>query len=302
MNINKGDWTAHNIYLGEGAYTINKKLNYDTLKLRRVVQIISDLTGGHFDSLRILDLGSLEGLYTIELGLSGVREAVGIEGRDANLEKGEFSKDTLQIKNISFLKDDVRNLSEEKYGRFDIILCLGLLYHLDGASAFHLLAKMYDMCDKFLVIDTHIALKNDEKLEYRGVRYFGTYTKEFKKGISREKKLKRVWNALDNEKSFLFSKKSLLRALNIIGFTSIYECQVPFEYIKPEDRLTLIAIKGKKAKLKTYPPLNSLSEEDIRKAILATRPRSGPVSILKIGGRAIIDLTKLILFRYNKED
>lgn len=259
-----GPWTSHNIKLGDGIYTVNENLNYDTLKLRRVMQIIKDISSEEMGSLRVLDLGSNEGLYTIELGLQGVKSAVGVEGREANLKKAEFVKDVLKLNNIQFFQDDVRNLSQQKYGRFDVVLCLGLLYHLDACDTLRLIEKIYAMCEKALIIDTNISLENTDKITYGEEVYFGHYEREFAKGLSREEKEKKAWNALDNEKSFLFSKKSLLRILHDAGFASVYECHVPFEYIKPDGRITFLAVKRGNVKIRTYPSLNDLAESEIK--------------------------------------
>lgn len=264
-----GPWTAHNVRLGaRGPFTIGEKLNYDTVKLRRVVQALSDLAGGEFGSMRVLDLGVLEGLYTIELGLQNVKEAVGVEAREANIRKAEFSKKALGMENIKFRKDDVRAVTEEKYGRFDVILCLGILYHLDTPAVFELLERLSGMCNRYLVIDSHIALESDERVEYRGAGYFGKRGREFKKGLSSDQKIRAVWSAVDNEENFLLSKKSILALLGRWGFTSVFECLLPLEYVKPADRVTLIAVKGKKACLKTFPSLDALDEKDVRKAML----------------------------------
>ena len=47
-----GEWIAHNIKLSEESYTISKNLNYDTIKLRRVMQIINDLFAGDLSSIK----------------------------------------------------------------------------------------------------------------------------------------------------------------------------------------------------------------------------------------------------------
>jgi hypothetical protein len=60
-----GKWTAHNIHLGEWVYTIGKDLQGDVIKLRRIVQILTDLSNGLLHNLRILDLACLEGVYGI---------------------------------------------------------------------------------------------------------------------------------------------------------------------------------------------------------------------------------------------
>ncbi|MFA5147281.1 MAG: class I SAM-dependent methyltransferase [Candidatus Omnitrophota bacterium] len=301
-----GPWTAHNIRLGEGLYTIDDKLNYDTVKLRRVMQVLSDLSCGEFGALKILDLGSFEGLYTIEAGLRGVTYAMGVEARSANLKKAEFVKGALDIKNINFVRDDVRNISVKKYGKFDVVLCLGLLYHIDLPDIFGLLENIYDLSTRFLVIDTHIALNPDTRVEHRGRSYFGTYASEFRKGLSKEAKEKLLWNALDNERSFIFSKASLIRVIGDLGFTSVYECLAPLEHAKPKDRVTLVAIRGKRAGLLTYPAINGMDEESVKAAVLRKElpkfAREGAaIAALKAFARALVTFLKTITGRYYRE-
>lgn len=46
-----GAWSAHNIRLGDGLYTIDERQNYDHFKLARIKQIV-------FDPIGILKPGS----------------------------------------------------------------------------------------------------------------------------------------------------------------------------------------------------------------------------------------------------
>ncbi|MBI3796935.1 MAG: methyltransferase domain-containing protein, partial [Deltaproteobacteria bacterium] len=82
-------------------------------------------------NLRVLDLGCLEGMYALEFAQHGA-QVLGIEGRLANIEKARFAKRVLGFSNCDFVQDDVRNLSLAKYGDFDVVLCCGILYHLDA--------------------------------------------------------------------------------------------------------------------------------------------------------------------------
>jgi 2-polyprenyl-3-methyl-5-hydroxy-6-metoxy-1,4-benzoquinol methylase len=93
-----GEWTDHNIHLGGDVYTIAE--DWQSEKLRRVVQIVSDVSGGSLQDLRILDLGCLEGQYAIEFALHGAH-STGIEGRTANIKKARFVQETLGIQNLA---------------------------------------------------------------------------------------------------------------------------------------------------------------------------------------------------------
>src|SRR6516225_4517715 len=102
-----GPWTAHSFRLADGVDTFDQP-HWDT-RLRRFVQIVSDLSGKPIQDLRVLDLACLEGHYGIEFALQGGR-VVATEGRPANLEKARFAKETLGLDKLELVLDDVRNL------------------------------------------------------------------------------------------------------------------------------------------------------------------------------------------------
>jgi SAM-dependent methyltransferase len=85
--------------------------------------------------MRILELGPCEGSWSILLEKMGVRENVGIELRPENLAKCLRIKDLHRLDRTSFLGQDIENLYNSREapaysGTFDLIFCLGLLYHL----------------------------------------------------------------------------------------------------------------------------------------------------------------------------
>ena len=49
---------------------------------------------------------------------------MGVEIREASIEKARFVKDVLALDNLELAQDDVRSLTAEKYGIFDVVLCL----------------------------------------------------------------------------------------------------------------------------------------------------------------------------------
>lgn len=261
-----GDWTRHNIRLADDAYTYDRShpafeehLLKRGARLRRVVQLVSDITNRPLNELRVLDLACLEGLYGIELARHGA-EVVGIEGREANVVKARFAQDVLALDNITFVQDDVRNLSVEKYGRFDVVLCLGILYHLDAPEVFHFVERMADVCRRLTIIDTHVGMRANRVHVHRGQEYHGWSYREHAPESTGEERLRSLRASLNNEKSFWLTRPSLYNLLSSAGFTSVYACHNPAVLTQWLDRDTLVAIKGARQELFSAPVLNGLPD------------------------------------------
>lgn len=250
-----GKWTDHNIHISDGLYTIGE--DAVSTRLRRIVQIVADVSSEPLASLRVLDLACLEGLYAIELARQGA-QAVAIEGREANVEKVRFVKNALGLDNLTVSQDDVRNLSREKYGEFDVVLCLGILYHLDAPDVFQFVENIGRVTRRFAVFDTYVANASKERRSYGGKTYWGREVEEHSPDDSAEQRLSRLWNSLDNPKSLWITRHSLFNLLSTCGFTTVYECHVPADVSKPSDRVTLVAIKGKPQTLLSTPKVNEL--------------------------------------------
>ena len=82
------------------------------------------------DARRILELGSLEGGQTFELlRRKGVR-VTAVEGRAANLERARFAQRAVGAKGVTFVEADLEAQLPSSFGTFDVVFCVGLLYHL----------------------------------------------------------------------------------------------------------------------------------------------------------------------------
>ncbi len=265
-----GAWTAHNIELAPGVFTRSAEPSGEEAKLRRVRQLVDDLAPAPVSQLRVLDLGALEGLYGIELALSGA-EVVFVEGREASGERIRFAVESLGLERAEVVTQDVQALTSQEHGEFDVVLCIGLLYHLDAAGVFVLLERMRSVCRGLLVLDTHVALEDDELAGFdaqefwvdphalSGVRtvvvggrtYRGRDYREHEPGATAEQRTRATWASLDNDTSFWPTKPSLMNALVAAGFTTVLECAVPPLVGLPPDRVTLVAVPGARVELRS---------------------------------------------------
>jgi SAM-dependent methyltransferase len=237
-----GAWTAHNVRLAHGVYTIGPEPAGDEVKLRRVTQIVSDVCGGSLTGVRVLDLACLEGMYALELAQRGA-EVVAIEGREANIEKARFAAKALRLE-IDFQLGDVRDLRRDTHGEFDVVLCLGILYHLDAGDLFAFVAQAADVCRRALVVDTAVATSPDENLTHDGQAYRAVRLVEHAPGATDEERARAVWSSLDNPTAVALTRPSLESLFARNGFASVYECHVPAEPAKELGRVTLLALKG----------------------------------------------------------
>ncbi len=259
-----GEW-AFDIPLPHDIWT-KGNLQIPHTRLKRIIQIVNDLSHKPLSECRVLDLGCLDGIYSIEFAKHGA-STIGVEIRESNIRKATFCKEALGLNNLDFRQDDVRNISAESYGRFDAIVCSGILYHLPAADAINLINRMYDIVDRLVVIDTHVALNPIERFTYDRGEYWGSVYREYPDTATCEEKAKLPLASADNPTSFWFTRPSLINILSNAGFTSVYECFIPahMNFGKPglehKDRCTFVALKDDLCEILTSPSVNTLQEK-----------------------------------------
>jgi SAM-dependent methyltransferase len=263
INQRFGEWTS-DIPLPHDIWTRGNQKTPHT-RLKRIVQIAQDLCPKPLSQCRVLDLGCLEGNFSIEFALHGA-ETVGVEIRESNIRKAIFCQEALNLVNLTFRQGDVRDISEATHGRFDIIVCSGIFYHLTAEDAFKLVSTMFSMIDRLVIIDTHVALRGRKKTVIGGDVYYGETYREHSAKATQDQKSRKSWASWDNPTSFWFTRASLVNMLNRAGFSSVYENFVPLHknFGKPGveciDRCTFVAVKDKRCALVTSPAANSLEE------------------------------------------
>jgi SAM-dependent methyltransferase len=206
-------------------------------RVARVAQVVSDLSGERLRGARVLDLGAADGWFSIELAKRGAGQVVAIEGREENLAKAVTARDALGLDQVELIHGDARELSPEAHGQFDVVLCLGLLYHLDVPAVFELAGRVASVCRGYALIETQVALSARERIEFEGRAYRGAWYPE---------DVAQPGASLDNPRSFWLTRPSLLNLLADVGFTSVSEVLTPVIPALGEfrDHVLLVAVKG----------------------------------------------------------
>lgn len=232
-----GPWTAYNIHLGDGVYTIASGVcGMAEQRVERVAQLVGDFARCPLHELRVLDLGAYEGGFAVELARRGA-EVVAIEGREPHVEKARFAAEVLGLDRLDVRHGDVRALDHDELGSFDVVLCLGVLYHLEAPDVVRVTRKLARLCSGFAVIETQVGLRGRTKVVDAGREY---------RGFSYSEDITQPGASLDNLQSFWPTRASLFNLLADAGFTSVAECSIPVITTLDayRDHVTLVAIAG----------------------------------------------------------
>jgi SAM-dependent methyltransferase len=265
-----GAWRGYNLLLAEDVYTMSPGLvGAAELNIARVLQFVSDHAPKPLAQLRILDLGANEGGFTIEFACHGARVR-SIEGRDSHVAKARFVAQCLSLDNVEITQGDVRHLSRDRDGGFDVVLCLGVLYHLPPDDVYPFLTRVASVCDGFMLLETNISLARKRTVETTaGVLEGRLYDENPRYGGA----------ALDSTPSFWPTRPSLLNLLAAAGFTSVAECLSPPVLATAElsDHATYLVVKGAPVTVRAAPQVNSVDPSTWRWPE-ALRPRPSPTN------------------------
>jgi hypothetical protein len=249
-----GHWSAQNIHLGEGVYTIGKgHVHAAERRVARTVQLIADIAGVPLSELRILDLGAYECAFAIELAAQGA-QVTAVEVREPHAIKGEFARRALGLENLTIVQGDIRDFDSLVTGEFDVVLCLGLIYHLGAEDALALLKQIAARTRRFALVEGQISLSRSESVAIDGTEYHGRLYPENESDPG---------SGVAVSDAFWFTRRSLLRALGTAGFRSVAEVHLPFipEVVVFEDHVTMLAIKGEPVPLRAVPEDPAWSKE-----------------------------------------
>jgi hypothetical protein len=110
-----------------------------------------------FEGRRVLDIASHDGRWSFAAVQAGASSVVGIEGRPELVEAAydNFASYGVSPDRYRFVADDVFHALAEERWEFDVVMCLGFLYHTLRYN--ELLARIRRCGPEYLIIDTEVA-------------------------------------------------------------------------------------------------------------------------------------------------
>lgn len=239
-------------HLRDGVFTIGDAPLATDFRLRWLLQLASDLTRGRLDGLRVLDLGCEEGHFGLEFARHGA-DVVAVDVRPEHLRRARFMADAVGTDRLEMILADVRELDPDALGEFDLVLCLGLHYHLDIPHLFGFFETLAEVCRWALILYGQFSLSAREAREHRGRAYHGRAVFEHAPRTAESERRRLGLASPDNPESFWLTKPSLINLLTDCGFTSVCEQLAPRGAVGYADRTTLLAFKGPEPEVRAMP-------------------------------------------------
>jgi len=145
--IAQKDIWYHKIEVAPGVWTPGV---HDSPEALARLELPEDLTG-----MRVLDIGARDGFFTFEAERRGAREVVALDNEPPDHTGFSIAAELLDSK-ATYITENVYSLDPEKYGTFDLVLFLGVIYHLRHPLL--ALDRIHDICspDALLLLETHM--------------------------------------------------------------------------------------------------------------------------------------------------
>ncbi len=164
---------------------MSKTFIFDTPETLRFTQSRQQFLQGFLPNLKqalrletALDVGCGVGDFSLFLRDFGFRVSA-LDGRRDNLEEAQR-----RVENVSFHQADVEDTSLPTLGSFDLVLCVGLLYHLE--NPFRAIRNLFALTGRVLIVEsmcipdgsTSLYLVDEANLEDQGLNYVAFYPSE----------------------------------------------------------------------------------------------------------------------------
>jgi len=221
-------WSANGLSIGneEG---LQGRSAYFTQLIRKA--LLEAFSLDELKTFSILDVGCNDGWVLHQLSDLPFAKMVGLEPREKNVRKGKVVRQILKLENrVEYRCGTLESLGSEI---FDIVICAGVLYHVESIPL--VLRQLKNCCGRFLFLESRCISSNflspqlRDQIEMRDLVY------QFKRpifGITAQKFESAYHDGSARETTIVNipTSESLLMHLEILGFDEIRVVADPKTY------------------------------------------------------------------------
>jgi len=135
-----------------------------TTRLEMVRRIVLEHFAGRLSASTCLDIGCHEGFYTMAMAEAGFRRVMGLDARETSLAKARLVAEAFGRREVEFLCADLEEAAPETIGEYDVVLLLGVLYHL--ANPMRCLRNVARLTRELLIVETQVVPDVEQVTEW----------------------------------------------------------------------------------------------------------------------------------------
>jgi len=188
--------------------------------------LVVDACGGSLDGRTVVDLGCLEGGFTLALAERGAEHVLGIEARSLSVERCELARTLRGTERVEFVVADIKDELQRR-DPFDVVFAAGILYHVGDPA--EMLRIIRASCGEVVLIDTHVADPTGPThgcselvdLVSGGHSYRGRRFQEYEPDASDSARDGYLWAAWSDSHAFWPLEDDLVRMITDAGFSSV---------------------------------------------------------------------------------
>ncbi|MCB1554494.1 MAG: methyltransferase domain-containing protein [Xanthomonadales bacterium] len=125
----------------------------------------SDARGG----LSALDMACHQGWFSAHLAQSGFGSVTGVDARAEHVEDAGLIRDVLGLDHWQVVQSDIHDLTPAQAGIHDLVLCFGLIYHLENPVGALRVAR--SLCRRLCVVETQVVPGLTGWVDYGSYRF-----------------------------------------------------------------------------------------------------------------------------------
>jgi tRNA (mo5U34)-methyltransferase len=116
-----------------------------------------------------IDIACHQGYFSTQLAQLGAREVLAVDARAEHVADANLIREALHLDTMRVQQSDVHALTSEALGRFDIVLMLGLIYHLENPVG--ALRVAHALTRRICLVETQIVPGLTGMVDYGSYRF-----------------------------------------------------------------------------------------------------------------------------------
>lgn len=185
--------------------------------------LIAQEFAGDRSQLTSVDLACHQGWFSVQLAQAGFGKVLSVDARDEHVADSRLIRDALGLPQINVIQSDVHALDTAALGVHDLVLCFGLIYHLENPVGALRVARA--LTKKVCVIETQVVPGLTGWVDYGSYRFVRPLKGSF--GIIDETEETHGPEASTTGICLVPSTEALVWILQRIGFSRVEVLPVP---------------------------------------------------------------------------